>query len=141
MAEVPLVRRTPIRARRATPRRRQAPRWTSEQWSEATQVLLARDHGRCPVCGHLLTDRAERHHRQRRRDGGDRYANLLLLHAACHAEAHAHPVRARDAGWIVAAYEPDPAAVPVRFSGTDPRWLLDDSGGRRRFLPRNVDLP
>ncbi len=122
------LRRTRVRPKRATPRRRTAPRWTAEQWSAATQVLLARDHGRCPVCGGLITDRAERHHRQRRAVGGDRYANLTLLHSRCHSWTTEHPQDARDRGLIVSAYD-DPGLVPLTFHG-GATWLLADDGTR-----------
>ena len=121
---------TRIRPKRATPRRRTAPRWTAEQWEDATPVLLHRQGGRCARCGQPLTDRVERHHRQRREVGGDRYANLLALHPSCHAWAHAHPEEARANGWIVSAHAPDPATVAVYLPGLTgwAWWYLDDRG-------------
>jgi hypothetical protein len=125
---------TRIRPKRATPRRRKAPRWTADDWENATPVLLHRQGHRCARCGEPLADHVERHHRQRREVGGDRYANLILLHSHCHAWAHAHPTEARDgAGLIVSAHAPDPAEVPIYLPGLTgwAWWYLDDKGGQR----------
>lgn len=113
------------------------PRWTTrEQWDAATLALLRRDGDVCRWCGEALAGRAERHHRQRRRVGGDRLANLLLLHPACHnggpGSVHGSPGAARERGFIVSAFG-DPLVVPV-LMGTV--WFaLDDEGGRARFTP------
>lgn len=128
------LRRGRVRPKRRTPRRRTAPRWTPEDWTVATVNLLSRDHGSCPRCGDRIRDKAERHHRQRRTVGGDRYANLLLLHPACHQWITEHPTEARERGWIVSAHGADPADVPVVFTGTPVPsvWLLADDGTRER---------
>jgi hypothetical protein len=118
-----------MRRRRATPRRRDAPRWTREEWEPVTWGLWTRCRGRCERCDRPIIGSAERHHRQRREVGGDRYANLLLLHSECHAYAHAHPEEARAKGWIVSAYATDLLSVPVYSLGR--WWLLDDEGARR----------
>lgn len=124
---------TRIRAKRATPRRRAAPRWTAEDWEHATPILLHRQGHRCARCGDALTDRIERHHRQRREVGGDRYANIVGLHPHCHAWVHAHPTEARASGLIVSSHAPDPAAVAVYLPGLTgwAWWYLDDKGGQR----------
>lgn len=84
------------------------------------------------MCGEPLRGRAERAHRIRRRDGGDRLANLLLLHPGCHAWTHSHPVEAMERGLIVHALSSiDVALVPVRL-GTRGLVLLDDDGGWER---------
>lgn len=125
------MKRTSLRRKRAAPRRRIAPRWDYAEWETATTTLLARCGGSCERCGRPLGDRMERHHRQRRRVGGDRLANLMALHPACHAWITEHPQEARDAGWIVPAegpggVAPDPAEFPVRLpSGW---YLLTDDG-------------
>jgi hypothetical protein len=122
-----------IRARRPTPRRRAAPRWTPEEWNTATLALLRRSGGRCEHCGQDLHGRAERHHRSRRRDGGDRLSNLLLLLPEHHHWITSHPEAAVRNGWIVQTWD-DPEEVPVNHRGTE--WsLLDDEGGRVRTPP------
>lgn len=98
----------------------------------ATHMMLTRSHGKCERCGHDITGetRVERHHRMRRRDGGDRLANLLLLHSSCHKWVTEHPEESVTEGWIVQANGSlDPADIPVRISGY--LWHLDDVGGRR----------
>lgn len=132
------LRRTPMRRRRSTPRRRTAPQagttgaeTSHEWWEAATLALLRRSGHRCEKCGHPLNGQLERHHRQRRRVGGDRLSNLLALHTVCHQWITEHPTDALAAGWIVSSHAPDPAAVPVRLPGAD-WWLLDDDGGKVR---------
>lgn len=132
---------TTLPSRRATPRRRDAPEESTEWWVQATHALAVRSTGRtggpqCERCGRPLTAgvRAERHHRQRRRDGGDRLANLLLLcnsaPARCHQHVTEHPREAVANGWIVPATgDADPATVPVRLADGY-LYLLDDLGGR-----------
>jgi hypothetical protein len=74
------------------------------------------------VCTGPATDL---HHRQRRRDGGHNPVNCLDLCRACHGHAHAHPVIAREHGWIVSAFG-DPATTPVTVRGR--RVLLEADG-------------
>lgn len=131
------MKRTRVKPYRSTPRRREAPRWTADEWEAADWQLTARANGCCERCGHTL-DRAftERHHRQRRRDGGDRLANLLLLCSTgtglngigCHQWITEHPTEATEQGWIVPVWD-DPATTPVRLP--DGRlWLLHDNGSK-----------
>lgn len=125
------MKRSPVRKKRATPRRRKAPRHTDpDWWINATQTLLRRCGHRCERCGDPLRDQIERHHRQRRAAGGDRIANLMALHPYCHQWITEHPDFARHEGWIVPAtgIEDDPANVPIRLDGY--WWLLDDQGGK-----------
>jgi hypothetical protein len=97
---------------------------TTEFW--ATVMLLHRCNHRCERCGQLLTS-MERHHRIRRRDGGDRLSNLLALHPRCHAYITEHPEEAKANGWIVSALgTTGPDEAPVRIDGT--LWLLRDDG-------------
>lgn len=128
MKRSPMPRaRTGVRARRPTPRQRVAPRWDAAGWSQADAVLQARARGLCDACGLPLRGACERHHRQRRRDGGDRLANLLVLHPACHQRWTLHPADARLRGIIVPAATADVALVPVLLHGTT--WVrLDDEG-------------
>lgn len=90
---------------------------------------MARADYACERCGH--TDRGiERHHRKRRRDGGESFQNLVALCAGpdgCHAWAHAHPALARRYGWIVSVNR-DPIVVPVLWRNR--QWvLLTEEGG------------
>jgi hypothetical protein len=128
------VKRTRIKPKRPVARRRLAPRWNTEDWAEANQILWGRANGCCERCGRPIGESAERHHRQRREVGGDRLANLLLLHSECHAWITEHPEAAQEAGWIVSTLgpiggAPDPADVPVRLPDGW-LWLLRDDGGK-----------
>lgn len=123
---------TRIRPKRATPRRRNAPRWTAEDWEAANPILLTRCQGRCDRCGQPLNGQVERHHRQPRVVGGDRLSQILMLHPWCHRYITEHPAEAIANGWAVSRHHPDPAEVPVRLSaGGGLLWLLDDDGGKR----------
>jgi len=133
--------RKSVRPKRATPRRRLAPREGATWWAQATVDLLRRCGYRCERCGHPLGDNLERHHRQRREVGGDRLSNLLALHSACHQYITEHPEEALANGWIVSTHgpsgvAPDPAGAPVRLPGLTGTalWLLDDEGGKRPVL-------
>lgn len=126
------MKRTRMRQRRVVPRRREAPRWSADDWQEATMLLLARCGSRCEKCGQPLGNQLERHHRQRREVGGDRLSNLLALHPACHAWITEHPEEAREQGWIVSANgpiggAPNPELAPVRLPDGY-LWLLRDDG-------------
>lgn len=132
------MKRTPIKPRRSRPRRRSAALWTAEEWQAANQLLLLRSRGRCERCGKdlLANERpVSRHHRQRRRDGGDRLSNLMLLcgtgNTGCHGWITEHPAEAKlpTHGWIVPT-EFDPADIPVRLADGY-LYTLDDMGGRR----------
>lgn len=116
-----------MRKARASHRRREAPRWTFEEWQVATIELLRRCGWKCEKCNRPLSE-MERHHRARRAVGGDRLAVILLLHKACHQWITEHPEESRAKGWIVSSYEPDPATVPVWINHR--WWLLDDQGGK-----------
>lgn len=115
---------------RRTKRKRNAPQWAPNEWVDASMTLLRRCGGRCWWCMKELNGRAARHHRQRRRDGGDRLANLILLHPGCHnlhpASVHQHPDDARERGFIVPVWA-DPLTYPIYAKNT--WWLLDDDGG------------
>lgn len=50
----------------------------------------------------------------------------------CHGYCHQHPEEARENGWFVSAFTPDPPSeVPayIWHKGTRAEWLLDDEGG------------
>lgn len=118
-----------MKARRE-PRRRAAPQRDRAWWNVANGLLWARSGGRCEHCGLTIgaQDPVERHHRIRRRDGGDRLSNLLLLRKACHQWITEHPEEAREKGWIVSALGGvDPTAAPLLHWGR--RWVtLTDEG-------------
>lgn len=123
-----------IRARRATPRRRLAPRWTLSDWDEANAALVRRSGGRCEHCGAQLHGRVERHHRQRREVGGDRLANVVYLRPECHQWITEHPEEAMANGWIVSSFHPDPAGQAMRHGVLG--WVtLDDDGSTQAARP------
>lgn len=126
MRRTPLKRTGRVKPYRDTPRRRETPRWDRAGWEAAGLRLSARSGDRCEICG-TSQGPFERHHRKRRRDGGDRLCNILLLCPRDHAFVTEHPANARKYGWIVSVNR-DPGLVPVLYRRTDWR-LLDDSGG------------
>lgn len=109
------------------------PRWTADQWEANNPRLLARDQFRCCCCGVPLRGRVERHHRQRRRVGGDRFSNLICLLPEHHAAAHANPVESRRTGLIVSAYEEFPNRVPLLLWGT--HWVTLQDTPHYTVLP------
>lgn len=120
------MKRTPIKPKRSTPRRREAPRWDPEDWAQGNLILMARAGYACERCGH--DDKGiERHHRKRRRDGGESFPNLTGLCPECHGWCHQHPALARKYGWIVSVSR-DPVAVPMLWRSR--RWVfLTEDGG------------
>jgi hypothetical protein len=106
----------------------------SNQIPQAVSDLVrARDQGRCIVCGAIGT---ERMHRIPRRDGGHRASNLALGCHTCHARAHASPAWGYDMGIMASRYGSDVSTVPIRsWRG----WvLLDDDGGIDVIAPRTT---
>lgn len=133
MKRTPLRRKTPLRAR-SRPRKRATPEWTAEQWERATTALFIRQRGACDWCGKQLGRDGVRHHRMRRRDGGDTFPNVVLLHDHCHKHIHNYPDDAKARGFIVPTYE-RPSEVPLDVQGMTGQgafWLTDD--GRRTPL-------
>lgn len=104
------------------------PRWDADEWESATFTVLVRDGDRCLWCGQLLRNDVARHHRMRRREGGDRLANIVLLHRHCHEFVHGHSIEARSRGFIVSIYL-DVLTKPL-IDYLLRAWLLDDIGGR-----------
>lgn len=128
------MRRTPLRRKRPTPRRRSAPVWTAEEWERGTETMYLRQRGLCDWCGDPLGRSAVRHHRMRRRDGGDTFPNLVMLHDHCHKHIHLYPEDAKVRGFIVPTYE-SPEHTPLdvqQTTGQHAFWLTRD--GRRRPL-------
>lgn len=119
-----------MKRKRANPRRRTAPRVATQSgWDEFTMLLWARSRGVCEKCGDNAP--TDRHHRMRRRDGGDRLSNLLFLCSTCHHWLHDNPesvTRARALGYIVPALGvARPETYELLQWGTT--WvLLDDDG-------------
>jgi hypothetical protein len=104
----------------------------SNQIPQAVSDLIkARDQGRCIVCGAAGT---ERMHRIPRRDGGHRAANIALGCHTCHARAHASPAWGYETGIMASRYGVDLTLVPIwSWRG----WvLLDDEGGYHVIAPR-----
>lgn len=123
------MKRTPMPHKRSSPRKRTAPRFTRNDWDEASMLLFARSRDMCELCGDNKP--TERHHRKRRREGGDRLSNLLFLCSTCHGWITDNPesvTRARALGYIVPALGvAQPDEWPVLLWGTT--WvLLDDDG-------------
>lgn len=92
--------------------------------AKVREVVDERDQKQCVRCGNRA---GHKHHRQRRREGGHGYWNVISLCTTCHQWAHANPVKARETGYIVSVHETTPEDIPLKtFMG----WmvLLDDGG-------------
>ena len=113
---------------RDTPRRAAAPRLSMQGWAELTLRVLARDGDRCGWCGKGIRENPDRHHRKRRRDGGDVIENIVILHHACHMEAHNHPFEAKRRGFIVPTYA-NVIETPLDARGFG--WCLLNAEGTR----------
>lgn len=110
-------------------------RWNSSEWAAMNLLLEARAGGACERCGKECGP-VQRHHRKRRREGGDSLANLLFLGAPCHVATHAHPVESRRFGWIVSMSR-DPLEVPVLWRSREWFYLEDD--GTKRLLEGTLE--
>ncbi len=88
----------------------------------ATALIRVRDRDRCQRCGGGASDR---HHRQRRRDGGHGAGNLVLMCRTCHGWVHGNPIKAQETGFIV-KFADNYLTVPIKtYAG----WaLLHDDG-------------
>lgn len=127
-----------VKRRRATPRRRIAPQADGyAEWETfLNPLLMLRSGGICEVGGcDLNTTGIERHHRIRRRDGGDRLSNLLALCGVHHRYVTDHPTEAYANGWSIPALaDTDPETVPVRLAPTGHLWTLADNGTKKLLL-------
>ncbi|MDI9889943.1 HNH endonuclease [Microbacterium sp. IEGM 1404] len=93
--------------------------------AEARPIVHKRSGGMCErCCARRATDV---HHRQLRRHGDHKPANLVDLCRECHNRVHEHRDEATAAGFIVSG-RVDPRTVPVQH-GLYGRVLLDDAGG------------
>ena len=124
-----------VKRRRDQPRRRSAPQADHFDWwtTFANPLLMLRSGGVCEVGGCDLNQTGiERHHRIRRRDGGDRLSNLLALCPTHHHYVTDHPAEAYANGWSIRALDDtDPETVPVRLAPTGHLWTLGDNGTKR----------
>jgi hypothetical protein len=111
------------------------PRWTASEWASMNLLLEARAAGACERCGKECGPVA-RHHRKRRREGGDSLANLLFVGAPCHVEIHSHPVESRRYGWIVSMSR-DPLEVPVLWRSRE--WFYFEDDGTKRLLEGTLE--
>jgi 5-methylcytosine-specific restriction endonuclease McrA len=113
------------------------PRWSWQQWEEATIMLLGRDGDQCALCAQPLRGDADRHHRMRRKEGGDRLENLVLAHHRCHMAIHDRPEESRRRGLIVPTWG-DLLVWPLHVKGI--RWVrLTAEGTRVSLTPQEVD--
>lgn len=112
----------------------------SEPSRATCRLVDERDECSCVRCGRWLQGRpASRHHRKRRSQAarGEVHspANLILLcgtgTTGCHGWVHAHPVEAREHGWMLRSTD-DPKAVPMLHSLYG--WVLLDERGRAHII-------
>ncbi len=63
---------------------------TLYEYQNMRNYLMAREHGKCQLCGkHFKGQPSHIHHcRQRREGGGSRAENLAVLHKGCHDKLH-----------------------------------------------------
>lgn len=116
----PLGKGQAIRAKRATPRRRdRSDPDHGQPWAEVRLVIFGRALGRCEICGTGLTMVSmEAHHRRTRKVGPDCVGNALALCRSCHHdEVHGQPEVAMDLGWIVSRHADAPCQRPVEIRG------------------------
>lgn len=111
------------------------PRWSAEQWADNDLFLMGRAAGACERCGKECGP-VERHHRKRRREGGDSLENLTVLGAPCHREVHARPVEARRTGFIVSMSK-NPADIPILWHLKE--WVYLDSDGQKHPLGEELE--
>lgn len=119
----PLVRKTPMRARRKPLPPRGDTTGPGTPWAQVRLLACTRAGGVCERCGDpfpaYVTDRGEivwtfdGHHRKLRSQGGpDTIVNCAALCRTCHEWAHRNPEKARERGLIVPR-EHDPYAWAV----------------------------
>lgn len=114
------MRRTPLRSRRAAPRRKDpAFEGHGAPWQQVRAAVYARSRGFCEACGGDVAGGFEAHHRLTRRLGPDCPCNVLALCPACHhAGVHGHPERSLEQGRILSRHSTAaPSTVPVLVHG------------------------
>jgi hypothetical protein len=119
----PLVRRTPLRARRK-----------GAAYNRLRALVHAREGGSCARCGtHTPITEGHCHHRLLRAQGGlDDAWNCVWLCGMCHGYVHASPAESYCHGWLV-PMGADPAAWPTRCAWPAPRQGV--RGGYRQPGP------
>jgi hypothetical protein len=105
-------------------------RWSATQWADNDLFLMGRAAGSCERCGKECGP-VQRHHRKRRREGGDSLENLVVLGAPCHREVHAHPVEARRTGFIVSMSR-EPLDIPILWHLRE--WVYLTPDGDTHFM-------
>jgi 5-methylcytosine-specific restriction endonuclease McrA len=93
--------------------------------TKVRRQINERDHYRCLRCGMAGT---EQHHRVRRRDGGHRRSNIVLLCHDCHREVTLNPLTSKLTGYIVPPWLADAAPTTPLMTFTGAWVLLDDEG-------------
>jgi 5-methylcytosine-specific restriction endonuclease McrA len=126
----PLKRTTPLVRRKEW--RRKAPRsW--DRWQKVRAATVVRAEGICDLCGEVLGDRFDCHHRRRRSQGGlDDPAWCVALHRRCHGWVHEHPAAAHRIGFLVRTGE-DPTTRPVLLRRV--AWVLPTVRGWQPATP------
>lgn len=96
-------------------------------WQEQRTVIYLRSRGWCEVCGCDISTGFEAHHRKLRSQGGGHgVENLLALCHGCHHDrVHAHPVEARERGWIVPSGGDPAARAVLLWDGRTVRLTVD----------------
>jgi hypothetical protein len=96
------------------------------------EVVDERDQKQCVRCANRA---GEKHHRQRRREGGHGYWNVISLCGTCHRYVHAHPAQSRELGYIIGVHESDPESIPIRtFMG----WMRLKADGDVVFIEDGI---
>lgn len=110
-------------------------RWDADAWASANLILMGRAGYTCERCGKECGP-VERHHRKRRREGGDHLSNILVVGRECHAQIHAHPVESRKYGWIVSMSR-NPLDIPVLWRSKE--WFYFDDDGCKLDLDESPE--
>lgn len=140
----PLRRATPLRSGhsregRVKPTKRKVVDGLSAGQLErlAREAVRRRSGGDCEIRTDRCLGRATNFsHRKAEGQGGPwRASNGLAACGSgttgCHGWCHEHPEEAREHGWFVSAFTPDPSQVPawIWHQGVRRMYLLDDEGG------------
>jgi len=107
---------------------------TGKGLKDLRALVYRRSQGLCDWCGKgVREDAFEMHHRLlKSRLGPDAPWNCVVLHSSCHAWITRHPERAKELGFEISRYDPNPDSVPM--------WLhqqyavIPDGGGWAQTL-------
>jgi hypothetical protein len=108
----------------------------ADPMAEARPTVHKRSGGMCERCGARRA--IDVHHRQLRRHGDHRPANLVDLCRECHTWVHGHVALAQCEGFIVESWE-DPREVRLKHAWLGP-VTLDDQGGAAAPRCQNISL-